>query len=156
MLGGRWQVRFSSDHVLMTFSALLALCEGNPLPTGGFRSSRISYVGLWYFCYQSDKHPCLINNWVAGELRINDGRNLSFFMDWNFSFDINEAKTMTFFFSKCHIWQTKQSHGNVMHWCQINWNHLKTICDDYNEKIQLSLSNKFTFNFVHTEMFCWN
>ena len=135
-----WQVCFSSDHVLMTLSALLALCEGNPLATGGFLSSRISYLGLWYFCYQSDKHHCLTNIWVAGKIST-PWRKLSFFMDWKLSFDITKAKTMILF-SKCHI--CKQ-HNRMGIWCiefQINWSHLRVICDDFNEKIQLSLSNK--------------
>ena len=32
-----------------TFSASLALCEGNPPVIGGFLHKKVSYAELWYF-----------------------------------------------------------------------------------------------------------
>ena len=37
-------------HQMETFSALLSLCVGSPLVTGGFPSQRDSNADLWYFC----------------------------------------------------------------------------------------------------------
>ena len=45
-----------------TFSVLMALCDGIPSVTGGFRSQRASYVDLWcFFVVSLNKHS--IGRW---------------------------------------------------------------------------------------------
>ena len=44
-----WILYFLVCHDMETLSALLALCEGNPLVTIGFHSQRASNANLWCF-----------------------------------------------------------------------------------------------------------
>ena len=43
-------------HNMGTFAALLALCEGNPLITGGFPSQSSSHALLWYYLWCKPRH----------------------------------------------------------------------------------------------------
>ena len=58
---GAWRL-----HDMKTLSALLALCDGNPLFTGGFPSQRASDFD--FFLFLAWTH-CWTNSWVASDLR---------------------------------------------------------------------------------------
>ena len=66
----QWCRLIQTHNVVMTVSALLALCEGNPTVTGGFPSRKANKAELWYVhCFLLAWTSCWTNSWGADDLK---------------------------------------------------------------------------------------
>ena len=109
-------------HEMEIFSAILALCEGNPPVTGGFPSERASNAGFGVFCDVS-LHKRLHKQSSANDLRRPDDHcDVTAMVPWRFKsplmsnawqVTLNVVKRLRLAHGKCH-----KPIANI---CQRHW-----------------------------------